>query len=76
MNGMPLEILIKMYKSEYGQMYNFLPKRNIRPKGSIEFSGIIDTPRGNFFVFIDSDADFWWFSTDKSFEEHGLEKVT
>ena len=63
MNGMPLEILIKMYRSEYGKMYNYLPKGNIRPVGDIEFSGIIDTPRGNFFVFIDSNAEFWWFGT-------------
>ena len=75
MNGMPLEVLIKMYKCEYGNRFDFIPKSEEGwPNAKLLFQGIIDTYSGNYFVFEDQLGDIVWFSTSKSFEEWGLVK--
>lgn len=75
MNGMPLEILVKMYRCWYNCRFDFIPKDDADwPNSNLLFQGIIDTYSGNFFVFKDQAGDDIWFTTSKSFEEWGLQK--
>ena len=75
MNGMPLEVLIKMYRCWYNERFDYNPKEYDRfPNANMLFRGIIDTDSGNYFVFTDQAGDDIWFPASKSFEEYGLEK--
>lgn len=75
MNGITLELLIKMYKCEYNKLYDFLPTNEGSTSiSNLIFNGIVDHKTGTSFLFEDDNDNTYWFSTEKSFEEWGLVK--